>query len=107
MLLPMQWFQVCTDVIQYGGPARLIHCLIGNINIAVQNMSPAHVPPPSWRRIAQVYETDLVVPEPTPGTSIWSQVLYSMRSTNIYGPGILELIQIAADYQLAHRKPVS
>lgn len=107
MLLPIQWFQVCIDVVRYGNPGKLIRYLLGSITVAIQSISPSHVPPPSWRRIAQVYETDLIVPEPTTGTGIWNQVLYLMRSTNIYGPGILELIQIAADYQLRHKIPVS
>ncbi|CAF9919107.1 MAG: hypothetical protein GOMPHAMPRED_001680 [Gomphillus americanus] len=64
-----------------------------------------YVKPPSFRQSAQIYPSDTVIPFSAAKGDPWDQFLYKIQSTGIHGPGVLELLQVAIDFQRKLKKP--
>ena len=64
-----------------------------------------YVKPPSFRTMAQIYPSDTIIPFSAAKGDPWDQFLYKIQSTGIHGPGVLELLQIAIDFQRKLKKP--
>lgn len=62
--------------------------------------------PSTWRQAPRIYRSDRLIPATAAQGDKWDQLLLKVQYTQIHGPGILELLEIAAQFQRSLDKEV-
>jgi hypothetical protein len=63
--------------------------------------------PRSWRIVPRTISSNRVLPPTAAHGDKYDQVMLKVQSTRIHGPGVTEMLELAADYQRAQDKEVS
>ena len=70
-------------------------------------MSFTYQRPPSWRTAPKTILSEMYIAPAAATGDKWEQTSFRVQCTGIHGPGILELLEIAANFQRAREKEVS
>ena len=63
--------------------------------------------PHTWRQAPKLFRSDRLIPPTAAQGDAWDKVMLKVQNTQIHGPGIIELLEIAAQFQRSQDKEVS
>ena len=61
---------------------------------------------PGWRIVLKIYPSDLILPPTASNGDRFEQLMFKVQTTELTGPGVLELLQIACNLQRGLPKEV-